>query len=229
MPRRPRELPADDPRGRGDGDDLAAPLPAHHGQDRPGHVERPEEVGLHLCPELAIADLFEVAGVEVAGIVYERVDPSEPLDRRVSGGLSGGRVRDVERDGQKVVVLAEGCGHLGGVAGGSDDIVARIQSRPSQVDAHAARGPGDQPDSAEIGHETSALRRGDAPERGRRSVHVSSRLCRGGDPSLRRPGNAVEGPCSTPVWRYTFLHPGARTLSDDGTTSSAGRCPLGLR
>jgi len=41
--------------------------------------------------------------------------------------------------------------------------VARIQSRPSQVDAHAARGPGDQPDSAEIGHETSALRRARCP------------------------------------------------------------------
>ena len=140
------ELPADDAGGRGDGDDLAAALGAHDRQDRAGDVERAEEVGLHLRPELGVADLLEVAGVEVAGVVDEHVDPSEPLDGRIDGGLSGGGVGDVEGDGEQVVVLAEGRGDLGGVAGGGDDGVAGVEGGLGQVDAHAAGGAGDEPD-----------------------------------------------------------------------------------
>ena len=81
------------PGGRGDGDDLAAALPAHDRQDRSGDVQRTEEVGLHLRAELGVADLLEVAGVEVAGVVDQDVDAPEPLDGRVDGGAARRRGR----------------------------------------------------------------------------------------------------------------------------------------
>ena len=61
--------------------------------------------------------------------------------------MSGGGVGDVEGDGEKVVVRAEGCAGLGGVAGGGDDGVAGVQSGLGKVGAHAAGGAGDEPDS----------------------------------------------------------------------------------
>ena len=71
---------------------------------------------------------------------------AEALDRRVDGGLHAGRVGDVQRDGQQVVVVAERRGDLPGVAGGGDDAVAGVQGGAGDVDAHAAAGSGDQHD-----------------------------------------------------------------------------------
>ena len=81
---------------------------AHDRQDGAGDVQRAEEVGLHLCPELVGADVLEVAGVEVAGVVDEHVDAAEPLDGGLRRPLGCGRVGDVEGDGEQVLVRADG-------------------------------------------------------------------------------------------------------------------------
>ena len=52
--------------------------------------------------------------------------------------------------GEQVVVLTEGCGDLGGVAGGGDDAVAGVECGLGQVDAHAAGGAGDEPDGGRV-------------------------------------------------------------------------------
>lgn len=63
----------DDARSRGD-DDVTGALGARHGQDRVGDVERAEEVGLHPGPELLGTVLLEGPGVEVPGMVRQRID-----------------------------------------------------------------------------------------------------------------------------------------------------------
>ena len=101
----------DEPQRRGveggDGDDLTTALCAQDRQDGPGDVQRAEEVGLHLRPELPGTDVLEVARVEVARIVDEDVDAAEALDRSLSGGNRGAGVGDVERDGEQVLVLTD--------------------------------------------------------------------------------------------------------------------------
>jgi hypothetical protein len=86
------------------------------------------------------------AGVEVPGVVDKDVDTAEVLDCRVLGGLHAGRVREVQRDGQQVVVAAKRLRHLLGVAGSGDDLVAGIQGGAGDVDTHAPAGSGDQHD-----------------------------------------------------------------------------------
>ena len=92
------------------------------------------------------ADLLEEAGVEVAGVVDQHVDPAEPLDGGVDGGLRAGGVGDVERDGQQVVVRTDRGADPLGVAAGGHDRVPGGQGRPGDVHAHAAAGAGDEPD-----------------------------------------------------------------------------------
>jgi len=74
----------------------AAPL-AHDGNDGAGDVQRAEEVGFRLGAERLVADLLEVAGLEGARVVDERVDAAEGRDGCVDGGLRRVRVGDVER------------------------------------------------------------------------------------------------------------------------------------
>ena len=97
------------------------------------------------------ADLFEVAGVEVAGVVHKHVDPPKPFDRCGDGGVDGSGVGDVERHGDQVVVVAEGGGDGVGVAGGGHDSVAGGEGGGGDVDAHAASGTRDEPDLL-VGH-----------------------------------------------------------------------------
>ena len=98
----------DDARGRGDRDDQAGVLGAHDRKDRAGDVHRAEQGGLDLRPEVLRADLLEEPGVEVARVVDQHVDASEPFDGCLDGRLGVGGVGDVELDGQEVVVLAAG-------------------------------------------------------------------------------------------------------------------------
>ena len=98
------ELLADQPGRRRDRDDVPRPLPAHHRQHRTGDVHRPEQVRFDLCAHLGRADLLEVAGVEVAGVVDEHVDPTEPVDGSPDGRLGRGSIGDVEIDRQQIVV-----------------------------------------------------------------------------------------------------------------------------
>ena len=140
------ELLADQPGGRRDRDDVPGPLAAHHREHGAGDVHRAEQVRLDLGAHLRGADLFEVAGVEVAGVVDQHVDATEPLDRRIDGRLGRGGVGDVERHRQQVVVLAERGGDGVGVAGGGNHRVAGGERSLGDVDAHAAGGASDEPD-----------------------------------------------------------------------------------
>jgi hypothetical protein len=120
-------------------------LRAHQGQDRTGHVEGAEEVGLHLRAELLGTDVLEVAGVEIASVVDQHVDATEPLDgcpRCVSGS---GRISDVELHRQHVLVIADRVEHALRVAAGCDNGVASGESLLSDVDPQPAPGAGDEP------------------------------------------------------------------------------------
>ena len=151
------ELLADQPGGRGDRHDVPGALAAHHRQHGPGDVHRAEQVGLDLGSHLGGADLFEVAGVEVAGVVHQHVDPPEPIDRRVDGRVDGGRVGDVELHREEVVVVAERGGDGVGVAGGGHDGVPGGEGGGGDVDTHAAGGAGDEPDLL-VGHGSQPTR-----------------------------------------------------------------------
>ena len=98
-----------------------------------------------MCVDLLGCELLEVAGVEVAGVVDEHVDPAEPFDGRGDRGLGGCRAGDVELSGEQIVVLAERLLHCVGVAAGCDDGVAGGERRLGEVDAHSAAGAGDEP------------------------------------------------------------------------------------
>jgi hypothetical protein len=100
------------------------------------------------------ADLLEEPGVEVAGVVDEHVDASEPVDGSPDGRFGVGGVGDVEHDGQEVIVLAQGGGDGLGVAGGGDHGVAGRERRPGDVDAHATAGAGDEPNLL-VSHQTA--------------------------------------------------------------------------
>ena len=126
-------------------------LPAHHRQDRPGDVHRTEQVRLDLGSHLGRADLLEVAGVEVPGVVHQHVDPPEPLDGRLDGRVDGGGVGDVELHRQQIVVGAERGGDGVRVAGGGHHGVAGGERGLGDVDTHAAGGTSDEPDLL-VGH-----------------------------------------------------------------------------
>ena len=142
---------AHDAGGRGDGDDEPGALGAHGGEHGAGDVHRAEQGGLDLRPDVCGAELLEEPGVEVAGVVDHHVDAAEPVEGRLDGGFGGGGVGDVERDGQQVLVLAQGGGDAVGVAGGGDHGVAGGERGLGDVDAHAAAGAGDEPNVL-VGH-----------------------------------------------------------------------------
>jgi len=143
---------------------MTAALPAHHGQDGPRDVQRTEEVGLHLGAECPVADLLEETGLERARIVDERVDATEPSDRRVNRGPRRDGVGDVERQGKEILVLAESLGDLRLAARRGSHRVAGRKSRLRDVDAHAARGAGQEPHGA-VSHCTIAFRSVKRPTR----------------------------------------------------------------
>ena len=122
-------------------------LGAHDRQHGAGDVQRAEQVGLDLRPEVLGGDLLEEPGVEVAGVVDQHVDAAEPFDGGLHGRLGVGGVGDVELDDQQVVVPRRRPGLTRvGVAAGGHDRVAGGEGGPGDVDAHAAAGTGDQPD-----------------------------------------------------------------------------------
>ena len=116
---------------------------AHHRECRAGDVDRTEEGGLDLCPELLWAQFLEEAGVEVARVVDQHVDPAEPVDCRRYGRLSVGGIGDVQLDRQEVVILTDCRADLLGVPSRSDDRMTSGQRGPGDVDAQAAAGAGD--------------------------------------------------------------------------------------
>jgi hypothetical protein len=124
---------------------VPAALLAHDRQDRAGDVQGSEEIGLHLRPELRVADLLEIAGIEVAGIVHEDVDAAEAIDGGLGGGRCGVRIGDVQRDGQEVVMLPDRLQHPVRVASGRDDEMPRRQCLLGDIDAQTPARASDEP------------------------------------------------------------------------------------
>ena len=128
---------------------------AHDRKGRAGDVDRAEEGGLDLRPELLRGELLEEPGVEIAGVVDQHVDPAEPVHGRLDGGLSAGGIGDVKSDDEEVVVCSEHGADLLEVAAGGDDGVTGGQGGFGDVDAHAPAGAGDEPDTVLITHAAS--------------------------------------------------------------------------
>jgi hypothetical protein len=73
-------------------------LAAHDRQNSARHVQRAEEIRLHLGAELVACELFEEACLKVAGVVDKHVDAAKALDRRVHCRSRSRLVGDVEGD-----------------------------------------------------------------------------------------------------------------------------------
>jgi len=142
---RAAELLAHDAGGRRDRDDQAGALSAHDRKHGAGYVERAEQRGLYLGPEVLRADLLEEPGIEVARVVDHHVDASEPFDGGLDGRLGVGGVSNVQLHGQQFVAPAHGRGNGVGVTGGSDHRMAGRQCDLGDVDAHATPGAGNEP------------------------------------------------------------------------------------
>ena len=113
------EFLARDAGGRGDRDDQAGAL-GHDRRYRTGDDNGPNRVVSICAPELLRGELIEEAGVEVASVVDQNVDASEPLERSLDGRVGVGRVGAVELDLQEVIILAQGRRDGVGVTCGSD-------------------------------------------------------------------------------------------------------------
>jgi hypothetical protein len=124
---------------------------------RAGDVDRTEQGGLDLRPELLRGKLLEEPGVEIASIVDQHINPAEPVHARLDSGLGPRGVGDVKSYHDEVVVCAEHEGDLLGVAAGGDDSVTGSQGRIGDVDAHAPAGAGDEPDLVLIPHAAALL------------------------------------------------------------------------
>ena len=101
--------------GRANLHDQTSALLTHHGQYRAHDVDRAEQRGLDLCAEVLGGDFLKEPSVEVARVIDQCIDPSEPVDGCLDRGIGANRVGDVEPDGQYVVagliagVTARGC------------------------------------------------------------------------------------------------------------------------
>src|SRR5215203_2478964 len=129
----------------GDRDHQAGALGAHHREGLAGHVDRAEQRGLDLGPELLRAQLLEEAGVEVACVVDQHIDPAEPVDRSRHGRLSVGRVGDVQLDRQEVATLSDRRADPLRVPSGGGHRVTSRQRGLGDVDAQTATSSGHQP------------------------------------------------------------------------------------
>src|SRR4029450_7674247 len=110
-------------RGRRDRDDQPGALCAQNRQGSTGDVDRAEQGGLDLRTEVLRGDLLEEAGVEVARVVHQHVDPAESVDGGLDGSLRGGGVGDVEAHDLEIVVVTEyGADPLGIASGGYNGV-----------------------------------------------------------------------------------------------------------
>ena len=118
------------------------------GRTGAGDVERAEEVRLHLRPELVGADVLEVPGVEVAGVVDEHVDAAEPVDGRLGGGVAAAGSVMSRATASRFSCSPIAVSHPVRVAAGGDHGVAGGECGLGDVDAETAAGAGDEPDLA---------------------------------------------------------------------------------
>ena len=115
-------------------------------QRRLGDPERPEEVGLHLGPDLVLGQLLDEPEVPVAGVVDDDVELPEGPVR----GLDGREVRlpvgDVELERQdRLAVLLHQVVQGRDVAGRGGHPVAAVERGLGPLAAEAAGRAGDEP------------------------------------------------------------------------------------
>ncbi len=118
-------------------------LLAHHRQNCAGNVHRAEEQGLDLVSDLHGTEFLKEAGVKVAGIVDENVNPAELGNGGCDCVLSILQAGDVELDRHEVVVMADRRADLCWIAAGSDDGVASGARCLGNVETQATAGAGD--------------------------------------------------------------------------------------
>ena len=104
-----------------------------------------------MVADLFGAELLEEAGVEVARVVHQDVDPAKLPDGGLDRGLGVLGVVDIELDGQQVTVVADRRRDLRRVAAGGDDGVAGGQGGLGDVNAQATACAGDEP-NLPVGH-----------------------------------------------------------------------------
>ena len=96
--------------------------------------------------EVPRGDLLEEPSVEVAGVVDQHIDASEPLHGSLHGRLGVGGIGDVELDGQQILMGADGSADPFGVAAGGNHGMPSGKGSRGNVDAHPAPRAGDEPD-----------------------------------------------------------------------------------
>ena len=105
-----------------------------------------DEVGVQLALNFSFAEVFDWAVEPVAGVVEQRVDPPEALDRAVDGGVDRGAVGHIAA--QQLDPLwserLDCCAVAFGVAHRGGDAVAAGGQLRRRREAEAARGAGDE-------------------------------------------------------------------------------------
>src|SRR5260370_10526156 len=85
------------PEERTDCDNLAAPLPAHDGDDRFQHAEHTEHIRFKLCTRILQAVFFERASLGKASIIHQQIDAPGTLQDLLYTCLHGCLRIDVQR------------------------------------------------------------------------------------------------------------------------------------
>jgi hypothetical protein len=82
---------------RADLDDVTAALPLHGRHGGLGGEEDTVDVGGHHPPVQLFRDIRDRAGAPYAGVVDQRVDAAEPLERGLNDSPRDGRFADIAR------------------------------------------------------------------------------------------------------------------------------------
>src|SRR5207302_1381849 len=104
-----------------------------------------EEQRLDLLADPLEAELLEKAGVKVARVVDQHVNPAELLDRRLDGRLRVFGAGDVERRGQQIGVPTHCRADLRSASAGGDHGVSGGQRCSCDGHAQTAARAGDEP------------------------------------------------------------------------------------
>src|SRR4029453_4490373 len=136
---------AGDARGRGDCEQQAGALLAHHRQDGASDIHRAEQQRLELIADLFRAELLEEAGEEVARVIDQDVESAELRDGGLDCCLRIQWAGDVEFVCQEVVMVAPRGRDLRRIAPRGDNGVASCQDGLGDVDSQASPSAGDEP------------------------------------------------------------------------------------
>ena len=104
---------------------------------------RAEDVGFELGPQGVAGDVFHRAGLAEAGVADEGAQAvARPLADFAHGGLDGGAVGDIQRDGHEALG-AEGV-EVVGLAGGGEHLPAGLPQEQGGCRSDAGGATGDQ-------------------------------------------------------------------------------------